>query len=88
MQELCASTHIIAVFNIIVGLKPKGKKDQLLGVQVVLLLKVVLDLPKSSPRGYHVKVVTRILVDLKYDDRDIIESSFVFLCSKDKGAGR
>jgi hypothetical protein len=43
---------MIAVFNIIVGLKPKGKKDQLLGVQVVLLLKVVSDLPKSVPKGY------------------------------------
>jgi hypothetical protein len=42
---------MIAVFNIIVGLKPKGKKDQLLSVQVVLLLKVVSDLPKSGPKG-------------------------------------
>jgi hypothetical protein len=49
---------------------------------VVLLLKVISDLPKSVPKGYRVKPVTNILVDLKYGDRDITSGSLEFRSSK------
>lgn len=70
-----------------VDLKPKGKRGHnKVSVQVVLLLKVVSDLPRSvSNKTTNRKTVgDSILVDLKYDDREYHREVFSIFCSKDR----
>lgn len=72
-KKYVLSEHIIALFNIIVGLKPKGKWDSVKDERVV----------PHFFRLFSTKGSEKILVDLKYGNRDITGSSSAFAGSKD-----
>jgi hypothetical protein len=68
-----------------VNLKPKGKRGHnKVNIQVVLMLKVISDLPRSvSNKTINRKNVgDSILVDLEYDDWEIIERCSAFSVQK------